>query len=100
VHVPPADVEVLADKIGVGRGQLAVVQPAEEERRVRHVLQRFGPAVQLELEVLEAYLVAGHRVLGELENVLAHDVEQLAGPGQVGPLIRDHPVFGVGVCSR
>ena len=93
VHVAAADVEVGAREVLVLAGQLAVVEAAEEQGGVGQVLQRLGPAVQVGLEVLERDAVARHRVLGELKGVLAHQVEELAGAGQVGALGGDDAVL-------
>ena len=84
-----SDVEVGPGEVFVCLGELGVVEPAEEQRRVRQVLQRLGPAVKVGLQVLKADPVAGHRVLREREDVLAHEVEELAGALQVGALARD-----------
>jgi hypothetical protein len=72
--------------------------PTEEQRCVRQVLQRLGAAVQVGLQVLEADPVAGHRVLREREDVLAHQVEELAGALKVRALARDDAVPGVVAC--
>jgi hypothetical protein len=93
VHVTSANVEVGTREIFVPPGQLAVIKAAEEQWRVRQVLQRLGPAVQVGLEELERDAVACHRVLGQLEGVLAHQVEELAGAGQMGALGLDDAVL-------
>jgi hypothetical protein len=53
-----------------------VVEPAEEQRRVGDVLERFGAAIQIRLEVFEGDRVPGHRVDGE--DVLAHQAEEFS----------------------
>jgi hypothetical protein len=104
--VNPRDPPPGADEVLVLLRQLAVVEAAEEQRRVRQVLQRLRPAVQVGLEELEADPVARHRVLRELEHVLAHQVEELAGVHQVGALRLDHRAWigwigvTVVVCDR
>ena len=95
VHVAPSDVEVGAGEVVVCLGELGVVKPAEEQRRVGQVLQRLGPAVKVGLQVLKADPVGGHRVLREREDVLAHEVEELAGAPQMGALASDDAVPGV-----
>ncbi len=88
---PPAS----AAEVLVGPGQLGVVEPAEEQRRVRQVLERLGAAVQVGLEILQADPVACHRVAREAEDVLPHQVQVLARPREVGPLRLDDGVFTV-----
>jgi hypothetical protein len=75
VDVAAADVEALAAG--------AVVEPAEEQRGVRQVLERFGPVVELGLQVLLGDRVTAQRV--ERQYVVAHEREVLAGLEQVGP---------------
>jgi hypothetical protein len=100
VHVPAADVKVRAGEVHVRRGQLAVVEAAEEQRRVRQVLQRLGPPVQVGLQVLEADPVAGHRVLRQRQRVVPHQVQELAGTREVGALVGDDPVLSNPVLSN
>src|SRR6185312_8850682 len=85
---PPGAREAL-----VGPHRLLEFQSAEEQWRVRQVLQRLGAAVQVGLQVLEADPVARHRVLREREDVLAHQVEELAGALKVRALARDDAAF-------
>jgi hypothetical protein len=74
-------------------GQLGVVKAAEEKGRVRQVLKRLGAAVEVGLQVLKADPVGGHRVLREVEHVLAHEVEELTGVLEVSTLGLDNAVF-------
>jgi hypothetical protein len=96
VHMPPSDVERLrAGPGGAGRGLLiarrpAVVQPAEEQRGIRQVAQRLGPPVQVGLEVLLRHGVPAEGA--QREHVLAHQPQELPGPGQVGAFSGDHRV--------
>ncbi len=85
MHVPPSDVEPVP---GVLTG--LVVDPAEEQRRVRQVAERLDAPVQVGLEVLLGYRVAAQRAEGQ--HVLAHQPEELPGLGQVRPLGRQHRV--------
>jgi hypothetical protein len=70
-----------------------VVEAAEEQRRVWQVPQRFGPAVQVGLEVFQGYAVRGHGVDGE--HVLPHQPEVLARPDEMGALGADNRIFAV-----
>ena len=93
MHVTAADVEVFADEIFVVACQLRVIEAAEEQRRVRQVIQRLGAAPEIGLQVLQADPVAGHRVLREFKDVLAHQAEELTGTREMGPLLFDGVIF-------
>src|SRR6266705_1624613 len=54
-----------------------VIEPAEEERRVRQVVQGLGTPVQVGLQVLLGDTVAGQRA--KREHVLAHQPQVLPG---------------------
>jgi hypothetical protein len=95
MYVTPADVEVGAREIIVLTGQLAVIEPAEEQGRVRHVLQRLRPAVEVGLEVLERDPVPGHGVPGEFQDIRPHQVQEFPGAGEVVPLSAKDAVPGV-----
>ena len=118
VHVPPADVELLAGHRlggtpGVAAGTRAaslrhvsaslrpgargVVEPAEEQRRVRQVDQRLGAVVQVGLEVLLGDRVAAHRA--QREHVLAHEPQELARAAQVIPFGDQNGIVAAGVLS-
>jgi hypothetical protein len=87
VNVPPAHVEpvpgdplarvtvpqVTVPGVTVPRG---IVEPAEEQRRVRQVAERLGPAVQVRLEVLLGDRVTAQRP--EREHVFTHEPEEVA----------------------
>jgi hypothetical protein len=74
-------------------GLLAIVQAAEEQRRVRQILQRLGAAVQVGLEVLKGHPVGGHGIDGE--HVLPHEPEVLARLDEMGALCADDRIFAV-----
>ena len=76
VHMPPAHVEPLARELAALPARAGrIVQPAEEQGRVRQVAERFGPPVQVGLQVLLGHGVAAQRP--EREHVLAHQPEEL-----------------------
>ena len=88
VHVPPADVEPLAAKPSRrARRRVAVVEPAEEQRDGRVVLERLHPLPEGELEVLPADPVAAQRLHGG--GAFAHPVKRFSRLLEVVLLARD-----------
>ena len=74
VHVPPAHVEPLPRELAAGAWVRRIVQPAEEQRRVRQVAERLHPPVQVGFQVLLGDGVAAQGP--EREHVLAHQPEE------------------------
>ncbi len=96
VHVPAADVEVLPGRLisvrGRAFGQLIsgitarqgarqVIETAEEQRRVRQVLERLRAPVQVGFQVLLGDRVTAHRA--QRQHVRAHQAEELPGLAQM-----------------
>jgi hypothetical protein len=90
--MPAADMEVLPLEV---LALAAVPQAAEEQRSVRDILQRFGPAPQVGLEVFQAQGGRGRDLWIDGEHVLAHEAQELAGLGEVGALGANDRIFGV-----
>ena len=81
-HVEPAPGDPLA-RSAVHRGAVrrGIVEPAEEQRRVRQVAERLRPAAQIRLEVFLGDRVTAQRP--QREHVFTHEPEEVAGAAQV-----------------
>ena len=81
---------------------MGVVEAAEEQGGVREVLERFGPVVQLGLEVLLRDRVPAHGP--QRQHVLAHQPQEFAGAHQLGALGREDGIaaasFGINIFFR